>query len=30
LQENVRFMRKKLQALKERRDYIDEYRPRKK
>ena len=30
LQENVRFMRKKLQALKERRDYIDEHRPRKK
>lgn len=30
LQENVQFMRKKLQALRERRDYIDEHRPRKK
>jgi hypothetical protein len=30
LQENIRFMRKKLQALREKQDYIDEHRPRKK
>jgi hypothetical protein len=30
LQENIRFMRKKLQALREGRDYIEEHRPRKK
>ena len=30
LKENIEFMRKKLRALQEKRDYIDEYRPRKK
>lgn len=30
LEENIQFMRKKIRALKERQDYIDEYRPRKK
>ena len=30
LQENIRFMRKKIRALKEGQDYIDEHRPRKK
>jgi len=30
LQENIQFMRKKIRALKESRDYIDERRPRKK
>ena len=30
LQENIRFMRKKLQALREGRDYIEEHSPRKK
>ena len=30
LQENIKFMRKKIRALREHRDYIEEYRPRKK
>jgi hypothetical protein len=30
LQENIRFMRKKIRALREGQDYIDEHRPRKK
>jgi len=30
LQENIQFMRKKIRALKEGQDYIDEHRPRKK
>ena len=30
LQENIQFMRKKLRSLKEKQDYINEYRPRKK
>ena len=30
LQENIKFMRKKIRALKESQDYIDEHRPRKK
>ena len=30
LQENIEFMRKKLRALREKQDYIDEHRPRKK
>jgi hypothetical protein len=30
LQENIRFMRKKIRALRESQDYIDERRPRKK
>jgi hypothetical protein len=30
LQENIQFMRKKLQALREKQDYIDEHRTRKK
>jgi len=30
LKENIEFMREKIRALKERQDYIDEYRPRKK
>ena len=29
LQENIEFMRKKLRALREKQDYIDEHRPRK-
>ena len=30
LEENIEFMRKKLRALREKQDYIDEHRPRKK
>ena len=30
LQENIEFMRKKLRVLREKQDYIDEHRPRKK
>jgi len=30
LQENIEFMRKRLRALREKQDYIDEHRPRKK
>ena len=30
LRENIQFMRKKLRALREKRDYIEEHRPRKK
>jgi len=30
LQENIRFMRKKIRALRDGQDYIDEHRPRKK
>jgi hypothetical protein len=30
LQENIEFMRKKLRALREKQDYIEEHRPRKK